>query len=333
MDHSSKFNDTIHQIIFLFDQKHSFLFNTECHWPQQNAEFWGRLAGRVNEFVVCVHSMSLMEAHLTGPPHSFKPALRACFRKRFFSRLVASPPPPIVPCPLGALLALSDANSASHFSCPLSERLLYGGVILSAVSSLYQPHPDPVGSGGPHQSHTHERGSAYTQSSRGIPHRDRQIPSEVEEYIKSSSCVFGRFHDVDQMCIRSERVILISLEFQYRCLNKHCCVFCFVFIRGNCLPPLFLLFLCPIPVWMNGGLFLLAGADGRDWVWVTGEAVQLLPAVRLQLCVSASARRTCARSQTVTVTHAVTLTQKHEYMNALPHGHSPRTISSAPALY
>lgn len=106
-----------------------------------------RLTLCVNKFVVCVHSMRLMEgiseAHLAGPAHSFKPALHACFRKRFFSQLVASPPPPIVLCPLGALLALSDANSASHSSCPLSECLLYGCVILSTVSSLYQPYPDP----------------------------------------------------------------------------------------------------------------------------------------------------------------------------------------------
>ncbi len=107
-----------------------------------------RLTLCVNEFVVCMHSMRLMEgiseAHLAGPAHSFKPALHACFRKRFFSQLVASPPPPIVPCPLGALLALSDANSASHSSCPLSECLLYGCYLICSVislSALSRPQP------------------------------------------------------------------------------------------------------------------------------------------------------------------------------------------------
>lgn len=125
-----------------------------------------RLTLCVNEFVVCVHSMRLMEgiseAHLAGPAHSFKPVLHACFRKRFFSQLVASPPPPIVLCPLGALLALSDANSASHSSCPLSECLLYGCVILSTVSSLYQPYPDPRPIRQTASDRTHEHSSAYT---------------------------------------------------------------------------------------------------------------------------------------------------------------------------
>lgn len=70
--------------------------------------------------------------------HSFKAALRGCFRKQSFSPLTASPPPSIVPRSPGAPHALSAASSATP-PAP-SECLPYSsGYLIGRVISLSAP--------------------------------------------------------------------------------------------------------------------------------------------------------------------------------------------------
>ncbi len=74
-----------------------------------------------------------------------------------------------------------------------------------------------------------------------------------------------------------------------------------------------------LPLFLNErAALLLAGADGRDWICVTGESAQLLP---VAAALSDSSCPSLDRSNTHThsnqsVTHPVTLIQKHKCIHS-----------------
>lgn len=94
------------------------------------------------------------------------------------------------------------------------------------------------------------------------------------------------------------------------------CFFLFFLFRSWKLPSTFVSLSFCDPRWMNAQLFLLAGADGRDWICVTGESAQLLPVaaapVRQQLSVSGSLQHTHSLTHTQNSQSRI---QSHSFKN------------------
>lgn len=105
-------------------------------------------------------------------------------------------------------------------------------------------------------------------------------------------------------------------------MDNNLCVFLLFHCRSWKLPSTFVSVSFSDPCWMNTRLFLVAGADGRDWICVTGESAQLLPvaaacqtaAVCLSLAQTHTHSLSLAHKQSVT--HPVTLIQKHKCIHS-----------------
>lgn len=100
-------------------------------------------------------------------------------------------------------------------------------------------------------------------------------------------------------------------------MDNNLCVFLLFHCRSWKLPSTFVSVSFSDPCWMNTRLFLVAGADGRDWICVTGESAQLLPVAAA--CQTAAVCLSLAQTHTLTHSHSLTNSQSriqsHSFKN------------------